>query len=270
LERMPTISIVTPSYNQAAFLEATIESVLRQDYPNIEYIVVDGGSTDDSVKIIRRYEKYLAWWCSEKDKGQSDAINKGWQMARGEIISYLNSDDLLLPGAINLIIDAYRSDHEASIYYGDWTYIDKDGVEIGRKKSSHCDFKKLLVLGQGKFIAQAASFYRADLVRQVGLIDETLHLSMDYDLLLRLSRQAKMIYIPQPLAQIRLHSLSKSSTFVQKHYQESIKLQVKYGAGLLTLWTIFKYFRYNLFSQMPKPVQKWFREMRGSVTDRAA
>jgi glycosyltransferase involved in cell wall biosynthesis len=264
---MPIVSIVTPSYNQGIFLEATIESVLEQGYPNIEYIVVDGGSTDESIEIIKKYEKYLAWWCSEKDNGQSDAINKGWRRAQGEIFAYLNSDDVLVTDAINLVIDAYRSYPLGGIYYGDWIYINKEGVEVGRKKSSPCNFRELLINGQGKFVAQAASFYRSDLVRQIGLLDETLHFSMDYDLLLRLSRLAKMIYIPQPLAEIRLHSHSKSSTFVEKHYQESLAVQVKYGAGPLTLWTRFKYFRYYLFSRMPQPLQRWFRNKRGSITD---
>lgn len=259
---MPIVSIVTPSYNQGIFLEATIESVLGQGYPNIEYIIVDGGSTDESIEIIKKYEKYLTWWCSEKDKGQSDAINKGWCRARGEIISYLNSDDMLVPDAINLVIDAYRSDNLGGIYYGDWVYINKEGVEVGRKKSSRCNFRELLIYGQGKFVAQAASFYRSDLVHQIGLLDETLHFSMDYDLLLRLSSLAKMIYIPQPLALIRLHNLSKSSMFIKKHYQESIMLQAKYGAGLFTIRTKLKYYRYTLFSMMPNTAQKWIKKMR--------
>jgi glycosyltransferase involved in cell wall biosynthesis len=270
VDQMPIVSIVTPSYNQGIFLEATIESVLNQDYPHIEYIIADGGSTDDSVEIIKRFEKHLTWWCSEKDQGQSSAINKGWRKARGAILSYLNSDDMLAPNAINFVVNAFRANPTGGVYYGDWDYVNKEGNLVGRKKSSACNFQQLLFYGQSNYVAQAASFYRADLVHQIGLLDETLHLSMDYDLLLRLSRLSEMIYIPQPLAHIRLHNLSKSSTFIHKHYQESIMLQTKYGAGPMTLLTKLKYYRYIFFSNLPHFIQKWVRNARGSVTDRVS
>ena len=114
----PLVSIVTPSFNQARFLEATLRSVLEQDYPNIEYLVVDGASTDGSVEIIRRYADRLTWWVSEKDNGQSEAINKGMRRARGEFIGWLNSDDIYLPGAVSAAVSAFLSHPQAGLIYG--------------------------------------------------------------------------------------------------------------------------------------------------------
>src|SRR5512143_702654 len=124
----PLVSIVTPSYNQARFLEATLRSVLEQDYPNIEYLVVDGASTDGSVEIIRRYANRLTWWVSEKDSGQSEAINKGLQRAKGHFVGWLNSDDIYLPGTISAAATAFRKHPEAGLVYGDALAIDAGGT----------------------------------------------------------------------------------------------------------------------------------------------
>src|SRR5437667_5688340 len=129
---LPRISIVTPSYNQGKYLEQTIRSVLDQGYPNLEYIICDGGSTDISVEIVKKYSDRLAWWCSEKDRGQSDAINKGWRRATGDILAYLNSDDVLLPGAIERVVRAFQQTPSAGVVYGDWTCLDEHGSELGR------------------------------------------------------------------------------------------------------------------------------------------
>ena len=128
----PLVSILTPSYNQGRFLEQTIQSVLSQDFPDMEYIIVDGGSTDDSVEIIKRYANRLAWWVSETDQGQTDAINKGFAHASGEIFAWLNSDDTYQPGAITQAVESLLAHPEASLVYGDANLIDEHGRLMGR------------------------------------------------------------------------------------------------------------------------------------------
>ncbi len=262
------VSIVTPSYNQAHFLEATIRSVLEQDYPHIEYIICDGGSTDGSVDIIRKYAARLAWWCSEKDGGQSAAINKGWRRANGLLWSYLNSDDLLLPGAVNAVVEAFKKHPESGIIHGDWTYIDQAGHTTGQGYGASCNFQRLLNRGQDPYVAQPASFYKADLIQRVGWLDENLHLSMDYDLLLRLAQSAPMLYLPRSLASFRVHTLAKTSSSADRHWQESFLVQRRYGGRYLVIPRL-KYWRYRSLAMMPHGLQRFIRRWRNSVNDRA-
>ncbi|HVO24572.1 MAG TPA: glycosyltransferase family 2 protein [Candidatus Margulisiibacteriota bacterium] len=262
----PLVSIVTPSFNQAQFLEETIRSVLEQEYPRIEYIICDGGSTDGSADIIRRYADRLAWWCSERDAGQSDAINKGWRRASGQVWAYLNSDDVLLPGAVRAVVAAFQAHPGAGIVHGDWIWIDAAGAEQGAGHGAPTDFRKLLRDGQIQYVAQAASFYRSAIVRQVGLIDPGLHLSMDYDLLLRLARVAAAVYVPQPLARVRLHATAKTSALTERHWQESLAVRARYG-GRYLLKPRLGYWRYRTLRALPAPVQAAFRRWRNSPND---
>ncbi len=263
----PLVSIVTPSLNQAQFLEETIRSVLSQDYPRIEYIICDGGSTDGSVNIIRKYADRLAWWCSEKDQGQSDAINKGWKRATGEIYAYLNSDDTLESGAVRVVVEAFQANPHAGVVHGGWRYIDAYGHEIGIGRGAQTDFNRLLRDGQISCVAQPASFFRASLVCQVGLLDRTLHMSMDYDLLLRLARVSEMVYVRRVLASYRIHTSAKSPSFAERHWQESLLVRARYG-GRYFLKPRLQYLRYRFLRAMPKPVQILFRRLRNSVKDR--
>ena len=180
MKDQPLVTIVTPSFNQAPYLETTIRSVLEQDYPNIEYIVMDGGSNDGSTEIIKRYADRLAYWESEKDKGQTDAINKGFARSHGEILAWLNSDDVLYPHAVREAV-AYLTEHpECGLVYGDSDFIDAKGNVIGRFNAKQTDYKKLT---EGYVhIPQQASFWRADLWKQVGPLDDTIYFAMDYDL----------------------------------------------------------------------------------------
>ncbi|HUH98543.1 MAG TPA: glycosyltransferase family 2 protein [Anaerolineales bacterium] len=165
----PLVSIVTPSFNQARYLEATIRSVLSQDYPRLEYIIVDGGSTDGSVDVIRRYAPKLAWWVSEKDHGQTDAINKGFAHAKGEVLAWLNSDDTYEPNAIAPAVRLLQKHPEAGLVYGNANYINEDGRVIGRFPAAQTD---LVRLRRGYVhIPQQAAFFRADLWRAVGPLD---------------------------------------------------------------------------------------------------
>ena len=167
-DALPLVSIVTPSYNQAAYLEATLRSVLDQDYPRIEYILVDGGSTDGSREIIERYAGRLAWWVSEPDRGQTDAINKGFAHAHGEVLAWLNSDDTYLPGAVTQAVASLQAHPAAGMVYGDANLIDEAGDVIGKFPARQTDYRRLR---RGYVhIPQQASFFRADLWRQVGPI----------------------------------------------------------------------------------------------------
>lgn len=162
----PKISVVTPSYNQAEFLERTILSVLNQNYPNLEYIIIDGGSTDRSVEIIKRYEKYLAYWVSESDKGQSDAINKGFMKATGEIFAYLNSDDIYLPQTLCAISNLFRVYNHCDIIYGHAYLIDKDDNRTRISVALPFKLKEHLF---GNFsVPQMSSFWKKEVFEKVG------------------------------------------------------------------------------------------------------
>lgn len=262
----PIVSIVTPSYNQGQFLESTINSVLGQRYANLEYIICDGGSKDGTLHILERYSDRLAWWCSEKDGGQSAAINKGWRRATGDILAYLNSDDVLLPGALDLAVRAFERNASVGVVFGDWLYLDEHGSELGRGRGAPTDFKRLLRDGQIRYIAQPASFYRADVLRSVGLLDESLHYSMDYDLLLRLARSSRMMYVPVPLAGYRVHLSAKTSAFVDLHWKDTLAVRARYGGRYLSKQRVL-YWSYRIFAMLPREIQIWFRRLRNSSKD---
>ena len=202
------MSIVTPSFNQARYLEAAIQSVLSQNYPRLEYIIVDGGSTDGSVEIIKRYESKLAWWVSEKDRGQTDAINKGFAHAKGNFLAWINSDDTYEPNAILSAVKFLQQHPEVGLVYGDANYINEDGRVIGRFPAAQTD---LIRLRRGYVhIPQQAAFFRADLWRAVEPLDPSFYFAMDYDLWVRLATRSQVKYIPQTWANFRLHTSGKT------------------------------------------------------------
>ena len=261
---IPIVSIVTPTLNQGEFIEETIESVLSQNYPAIEYLVIDGGSSDKTIPILKKYGNKLRW-LSEPDRGQSHAINKGWSLSKGEIFAYLNADDLLDPQAVNVVVENFCRVPEAGIVHGDCVLIDTRGKKIGYLKGENHDFSKLLRDGQSK-LAQPASFYRAKLVREVGMLDENLHLSMDYDLMLRLARVSSMVYVPRYLAYFRVHINSKSSNLTERHWKESFQVRSRYG-GKRLLKPRLKYIQYRILKALPTSFQTLFRRWRGSAWD---
>lgn len=226
----PRISIVTPSYNQGQFLEQAVLSVLNQDYPNLEYIIMDGGSTDNSVEIIKKCENRLAYWVSEPDNGQSDAINKGFKITTGEILAWLNSDDVYMPGAL-LTVGRYFLKHpKADVLYGDQRDIDESGNVFRATRS--LAFSKLGLLSRAGSIPQPAAFFRKHVLEKVGYLDTELEYCMDYDFFLRIAfNGCKIVHVPKTLAKFRYHSTSK--TFVGKtetgeHEVTMRKIQQKY------------------------------------------
>ena len=203
----PRVTVITPSYNQAAFLEETIRSVLSQNYPNLEYFVMDGGSTDGSVEIIQRYAGQLAGWVSEKDRGQADAINKGFDRATGDIVAWLNSDDLYLPGAIASAAAALESHPQWGMVFGDVVSINGAGERINVMTYGGWGLDELM---QFNIIGQPGVFMRREALQKAGPLDLSYHFLLDHHLWLRVAQEAPMGYIPQRWASARFHADAKN------------------------------------------------------------
>ncbi|MDD5371442.1 MAG: glycosyltransferase family 2 protein [Anaerolineaceae bacterium] len=223
----PLVSIVTPSFNQACFLETTLRSVLEQDYPNIEYFVMDGGSQDGSREILERYASRLAGWVSEPDQGQTDAINQGFARANGKYLAWLNSDDTYEPGAIREAVAYLEAHPEAGAVYGDTNFIDEQGSIIGRFPARQTDLARLR---RGYVhIPQQATFFRADLWRRVGPLDPSFFFAMDYDLWVRLARIQPLVYLPRVWANFRLHSTGKTIVADERCWPEMLRVHYRDG-----------------------------------------
>jgi glycosyltransferase involved in cell wall biosynthesis len=209
-DKYPHISIVTPSFNQAQFVGHTIQSVLNQQYPNLEYIVIDGASSDGSQLVIAQSEKYLTHWISEADKGQTEAINKGFRLTTGEIMGYLNSDDLLLPGALNTVVDYFARRPDIDVIYGHRILIDEHGMAIGRWiLPPHSS----LAYAWADFVPQETMFWRRSIWNRAGgQLDESFRFAMDWDLIARFSSVGARFYrLPRYLAAFRVHAKQKTS-----------------------------------------------------------
>lgn len=255
----PLVSIVTPSFNQGRFLEETICSVLGQSYPHIEYILIDGGSTDNSLEIIRKYAHYLAWWVSEPDRGQTDAINKGFAHAHGQVFAWLNSDDTYLPHAVEEAVDYLQSHPEAGMVYGDANLINEEGQVIGRFPARQTDYRRLR---RGYVhIPQQAAFFRADLWRQVGPLDPTFYFAMDYDLWVRLAKIAPLHYHPRLWANFRLHSGGKSVLFDNRCWPEMLRVHWREGGSWLSPLVFKAKIRPLVYAWLPWRLRLWVRRM---------
>lgn len=204
----PRITIVTPSFNQGPYLEATIRSVLDQDYPNLEYIIIDGRSQDESVAIIQKYAASLAYWVSEPDQGQTHAINKGFARASGDIWAWLNSDDLYQPAALHTIARAFTANPAAVLVYGDANYIQPDGRPRPGRPSAR-PYDRHWLLTESNSIPQPAAFFRPAPFHAAGGLDDKLHYVMDWDLWLRLGQQGPAVFLPQQLATMRIYPEAK-------------------------------------------------------------
>ncbi|MBM3143759.1 MAG: glycosyltransferase [Chloroflexi bacterium] len=203
----PLVSIVTPSYNQSQYLEDTIRSVLAQDYPNIEYVIVDGGSTDGSVEIIQKYAHRLSWWVSEPDKGQADAINKGLRRARGEIVAWLNSDDVYFPDAISQAMDAFQAHPEVGMVFGNAISMDSQGYPLHNQAFGDWGLDELMCYN---IICQPAVFMRKEALQQAGFLDQSYHYLLDHHLWLRIFDMAGAKHVPSIWAGARHHLEAKN------------------------------------------------------------
>ncbi len=222
MSELPTVTVITPSYNQAEFLEETILSVLNQDYPEIEYLIIDGGSTDGSVEIIRRFQDRLAYWVSEPDQGQSHAINKGLQRANGEILGWLNSDDLYCSGAVRAAVEFFTSHPDVALMYGRAEMIGSDGAAM--QTIPWVDFDPATCIARQRYpIPQPAAFFRRDAMQRVGLLDEQLYYWMDWDYWIRIGLAGlKIAKIPHTLARCRLHRGSKTVSELLRPHEEMV------------------------------------------------
>lgn len=218
---LPRVTIITPSYNQAEFLEQTIQSVLAQDGIELEYMIADGGSSDGSVEIIRRYADRLAWWVSEKDRGQADAINKGFARASGEFVAWLNSDDLLEPGAIAAAVEVFRRHPDAGLVYGDVLSINAAGQPINLMKFKPYALQDLMAF---RIISQPGVLMRRAVLEAAGPLDVRFHFMLDHQLWLRMVQLAGMQYLPRRQARARFHAGAKNLAQAPKFGEETLKV----------------------------------------------
>jgi len=249
---LPIVSIVTPSFNQARYLEATIRSVLSQDYARIEYMIVDGGSSDGTVDILKKYGGKLAWWVSEKDKGQTDAINKGFARAKGEVLAWLNSDDTYEPGAVSAAVRYLQEHPKVGMVYGDCNFINETGRVIGKFSSAQTSYR---LLRQGySHIPQQTMFFRAELWKQVGPLDRSFYFAMDYDLWTRIAARSEIKYVPQTWANFRLHTSGKTILADDRCWPEMIRVHYRDGGSFFSV-IVAKYYLRKLVA----PIWNWRR-----------
>ena len=216
-----SISIITPSFNQAAYLKQTMDSVLSQGIPGMEYVVIDGGSTDGSVDLIRAYEDRLTFWLSEKDRGQADAVNKGAARTNGEIIGWLNSDDLYLPGALQKAVNYLAAHPEVDAVYGDVLSIDADGKLMNVMRFDQYSAEDLMSF---RVISQPGVFFRRSAWEKAGGLDLSYHYLLDHHLWLRMISQGKFAYLPEPLAAARFHAEAKNRAHTEDFGKEAYRL----------------------------------------------
>ena len=255
MEKKPLVSIVTPSYNQKKYLEQTILSVLNQDYPALEYFVMDGGSTDGSLEIIKKYQQKLTGWISEQDQGQTDAINKGFARSQGEIMAWINSDDVYLPGAVNEAVSFLQENPHIGMVYGDTNLIDDRDQKIGLFNARQTNYHRLM--RGGVYIPQPAAFWRRELWNKSGPLDPSFYFAMDYDLWVRFSKITPIKYHPKLWASFRIHGEGKTTLSDDRCWPEMRKVHQREGGSVFSLF-MAKY----ILRMMLGPIWNWIKMKR--------
>lgn len=241
------ISVITPSFNQGHFIKETIDSVLNSNYDDIEYIVMDGGSTDDTVDILKSYGDRIIWK-SEKDNGQTDAINKGMNLATGDILCFLNSDDYYMADTISYVMDYFKNNNDAMWLSGDYKIVDENGEEIQgfvkKYKNLLKSFPNKMTLKVANYIIQPSTFWRKEVYKTIGPFDEKLNYVMDYDYWLRTIKKYPLYLTKKKLCSFRIHGQSKGGFDFSKQFDEELKICKKYVNNPIL---VFLHYIHNLF-----------------------
>lgn len=261
----PKISIVTPSYNQVEFLERTILSVLNQNYPNLEYIIIDGGSKDGSVEIIKKYEKYISFWVSEPDNGQANALNKGFSIATGELVGWQNSDDIFLPYSFVNVANAYQQNKNIDLFFGNILFLNEIDEIINDLRFVPFNYYSLLY--EGTVLSNQAAFWKRELFEKYGFFNEKYQFCMDYEFWVRIGNNCKFHFIHEYLGGFRLHRTSKTTTIAEsglrEHYSILKNKGIEYNSlqsRLLRLYYLCRRTLYYLFQKDFDYIIKGFKK----------
>jgi len=251
----PKISIVTVSFNQGQFIEDNILSVINQNYPNVEHIIIDAGSTDGTIDILKKYNNHLNW-TSEPDKGQSNGLNKGFKKATGEIIGWFNSDDRIPPGALHKVARFFIENPEEIAVVGNRAIIDENGKLIRVVKSRSYSFDYLVNHARG--ITQNSTFFKREVFNKAGYLDESIHYAMDRDLFIRIAKIKTMPYIPETLGEFRLQQDAKTAKGSFYFAKELLKIRRSYGGKFFSRGNID-----TLYIIVSEPLRriKWLRNI---------
>lgn len=227
-KRILKISIITPTLNQAEFIEDTIKSVLNQNYENYEHIIIDGGSSDSTLKILQKYPHLK--WISEKDNGQADAINKGFRLAGGDIIAWLNSDDFYEENIFDDIVSFFESNPSCKFLYGDITYVNKDKKFLYKLTGANLNYQNLLL--HPDIVRQPSCFWHKDVLEQVGFLTENLHVVMDYEFFLRIGKKYEYFYLNRNISFFRSYNENKTNLLLRKQAKELYKVMKYYNPNM--------------------------------------
>jgi len=277
---LPLISIITPSLNQGRFIRRTIESILSQDYPRLEYLVMDGGSTDETLDILRSYGDRITWR-SGPDGGQADAVNSGFRLAKGEILGWLNSDDTYQPGAVTAAVEHLTAHPETAVVYGNAYFIDEHNVVFGAHPTEDFDLNRL---AETTLICQPAAFIRRSAIEAVGMLDTTLHYCMDYDLFIRLGRRFRIERINRFLANSRRYPDTKSIGQHNRLFQEIFTVAERsfgrvsphwracraYYRLICFWWPLTRWVLWPVRRLLPERVHDWLRKKFPILVDRVS
>lgn len=226
----PRISIITPSYNQGQFLEATVRSVMEQGYPNLEYIIMDGGSTDHSLDIIKQYADFVTYWASEKDEGQTHAINKGFERSSGDILGWLNSDDTYLPGALTTVAKAFmEADEKVGAVVGSGYRVDTQGNILVERHMTTIDYEHILMWTRPEYFCQPSCLFTRKAWEKCGPLDQSLHYSMDLALWLNIAQHFDYLRIDQPLSNTTVHPDAKTMSKASYSLIDTAILLMRHG-----------------------------------------